>query len=184
MTGKCEKCGYVSENDSEFRTRYGLVFCTVCSTFCPNNPEEVDNYIEEKINSKEIEPFRKYARGRGEIQKKGMIEKASKGKHVSRVPFGYKWDFENEKIVPSENYREVEEIFEEFLQPEYNLSRLAKKHNLSINGLKKVLSNFAYIGKVKFNGEIHEGNHKPLISSILFNKVQEKLDRKRDTKKE
>lgn len=177
MANKCEKCGYISEDESEFKTKFGLSLCNVCYTFSPNDPERLDEYIQEKVNSAEIEPFRKYAKTRGEVQKKGMIEKASEGKHVSRVPFGYRWDFENKQIIPSENYMEVEEIFEEFLQPEYSLTKLAKKHNLSINGLKKILHNFAYIGKVKFNGEIHEGNHKAIVSSILFNKVQEKLDK-------
>lgn len=177
MENQCEKCGYQSEEDSEFKTKFGLSLCNVCCTFSPNTPEKLDEYVQEKVKSEEIYPFRKYAKTRGEVQKKGMIEKASKGKHVSRVPFGYRWDFENKQIVPSENYREVEEIFEEFLQPEYSLTQLAKKHSLSINGLKKILRNFAYIGKVKFNGEIHQGNHKPIISSMLFNKVQEKLDK-------
>ena len=176
MKNKCEKCSYQSEDESEFKTRFGLSLCNVCYTFSPNDPERLDEYIQEKINSEEIEPFRKHAKTRGEVQKKGMIERASEGKHVSRVPFGYKWSKDG-RLIPSENYREVEEIFEEFLQPEHSLTKLAKKHGLSINGLKKILRNFAYIGKVKFNGEIHEGNHKAIISSILFNKVQEKLDK-------
>lgn len=177
MTNKCEKCGYSSEDNSEFKTKFGLDLCNVCYTFSPNNPEKLDEYVQEKINSKEIQSFRKYAKTRGEVQKQGMINQASRGKHVSRVPFGYKWDFENKKIIPAENYREVEEIFEEFLREDYSLTKLSKKHKLSINGLKKILRNFAYIGKVKFNGEIHEGNHKAIISSTLFNKVQERLDK-------
>ena len=114
---------------------------------------------------------------RGEKQKLGMIKQASKGNHVSRVPFGYKWDYENKKLIPALNYREVEEIFEEFLQEDMKLTALAKKRNFSVNGLKKILKNFAYVGKVKFDGQIHQGNHKPIISSILFNKVQDKLER-------
>ena len=94
---------------------------------------------------------------------------------MSRTPFGYKW--ENKKLIPAPNFREVEEIFEEFLKEEMDLSNLAKKRNFSVNGLKKILKNFAYIGKIKFNGQIHQGNHKPIISSILFNKVQDKLEK-------
>ena len=112
---------------------------------------------------------------RGKQQKLGMIKKASQGRHVSRVPFGYKW--ENKKLIPAENFREIEEIFEEFLQKDMNLSRLARKHNFSINGLKKILRNFAYVGKVKFDGQIHQGKHQALISSILFNKVQDRLEK-------
>lgn len=54
---------------------------------------------------------------------------------------------------------------------------LAKKHGLSVNGLKKVLKNFTYLGKIKFNNQVNEGTHKPIISSTLFNHVQNKLER-------
>lgn len=114
---------------------------------------------------------------RGEKQKLGMIKKASQGKHMSRTPFGYNWDLKQKILVPAQNHREVEEIFNEFLEPDVKLTALAKKRNFSVNGLKKVLKNFAYVGKVKFDGQIHQGNHKPIISSTLFNKVQDKLGR-------
>jgi len=112
---------------------------------------------------------------RGEIQKQGMITKASTGKLMSRPAFGYK--LENNKLVPAQNSEEVREIFEEFLNENLNLSQLSKKHNLSVNGLKKVLTNFTYLGKIKFNNQIHDGNHEPIISSTLFNHVQNKMER-------
>jgi hypothetical protein len=114
---------------------------------------------------------------RGYSQKKGMIKKFSEGKHMSRAPFGYEWDLKEQILIPAQNSREIEEIFEEFLQPDINLSILAQKHNLSVNGLKKILRNFAYVGKVKFDGQIREGKHKPLVSTILFNHVQDKLEK-------
>ena len=112
---------------------------------------------------------------RGEIQKQGMINKASKGNLMSRPAFGYK--IEKNKLIPAQNSEEVREIFEEFLNENINLSQLSKKHNFSVNGLKKVLTNFTYIGKIKFNNQIHEGNHEPIISSTLFNHVQNKLEK-------
>ena len=114
---------------------------------------------------------------RGESQKKGMIKKFSEGKHMSRAPFGYDWDLRDKILIPAQNFKEVEEIFEEFLKEDINLSILAQKHKLSVNGLKKILRNFAYVGKVKFDGQIHEGKHKPLVSTILFNHVQDKLEK-------
>ena len=98
---------------------------------------------------------------------------------MSRVPFGYKRDLSSHsgELIPAQNFHEVEEIFEEFLLPEMNLNRLAKKHNLSVNGLKKILKNFAYVGKIKFDGQIHNANHQPIISTTLFNHVQDKLDK-------
>lgn len=114
-------------------------------------------------------------KNRGENQKQGMVKKAIKGSVMSRAPFGYK--IENKKLVPAQNFQEVEEIFEEFLRKKISLRRLAEKHNLSVNGLKKILTNFTYIGKVKFNNQIYEGNQEPIISSTLFNHIQNKLER-------
>jgi site-specific DNA recombinase len=108
-------------------------------------------------------------------QKAGMIKKATQGNLMSRVPFGYK--VEDGKLVPAVNYREIEEIFEEFLNSNISLRQLSEKHNLSVNGLKKVLKNFTYLGKIKFNNQIHEGTHQPIVSSTLFNHVQNKLER-------
>jgi hypothetical protein len=173
---KCLKCGHISDKN---RSKYGLVLCSVCIAFAPNTPEELDKYIEENISPsalKELDKFRRYSSYRGENQKKGMINQSSKGLHMSRVPFGYKRNAEG-ILIPAQNSREIEEIFEEFILPETTLSILSKKHNLSINGLKKILRNFAYVGKVKFDGQIHSANHQPLVSWILFNKVQDKLDK-------
>ncbi|MDP3992324.1 MAG: recombinase family protein [Candidatus Pacearchaeota archaeon] len=108
-------------------------------------------------------------------QKQGMIKKASKGNLMSRAPFGYK--IEEGKLTPAENHKEIEEIFEEFLQNDFSLRNLSQKHNLSVNGLKKILKNFTYIGKIKFNNQVYEGGHTSLVSSTLFNHVQNKLEK-------
>jgi len=94
---------------------------------------------------------------------------------MSRAPFGY--IIENKKLVPAGNYKEIEEIFEEFLNENVSLRKIARKHGLSVNGLKKILGNFTYIGKIKFNNEIYESSHKHLISLTLFNHVQNKLEK-------
>jgi site-specific DNA recombinase len=94
---------------------------------------------------------------------------------MSRAPFGY--EIKNNKLVPAVNADLVEKIYEEYLNTELSLNQLSKKYLLSLNGLKKVLTNFTYIGKIKFDGEVHEGKHKPLVSSTLFNHVQDKLEK-------
>jgi site-specific DNA recombinase len=108
-------------------------------------------------------------------QRNSMINKASQGNLMSRAPFGY--EIENGKLIPTKNYKEIEEIFEEFLNEKISLRQLSEKHNLSVNGLKKILKNFTYIGKIKFNNQINDGNHQPIVSSTLFNHVQDKLEK-------
>lgn len=171
MEEACIKCGYFGTNTSKL----GLVLCNICYKFSPDNPEELDEYVSEKVDGEHLNCFRKYSTIRGLQQKKGMIKKASQGELMSRCPFGYK--IENKKLVPAQNFREIEEIFTEFLEDKMTLTKLSKKHNLSVNGIKKILLNFTYIGKIKFNNNIYEGIHKPIIDAILFNKVQDKLDK-------
>jgi len=107
--------------------------------------------------------------------KKGMVKKARLGRIMSRAPFGY--IIENKKLKPSIHYKEVGEIFEEFLNENLSLRKVAEKHKLSVNGLKKILRNFTYIGKIKFDNEIHDAKHQPIISSSLFNHVQNRLEK-------
>ncbi len=169
MEEKCIKCGSPSK-----KKKFDVPLCDICYYFSPNKEEDFKEYIGEKIDGKILDTFRKYTGGIGQRQKKGMIKKASQGELMSRIPFGYK--IEEGKLAPGINHKEVEEIFEEFLRDDISLNQLAKKHNLSVNGLKKILRNFTYIGKIKFNNQIYEGSHTPLISSTLFNHVQNKLE--------
>lgn len=171
---KCSKCSYESP---ENKTKFGKFLCEVCCHFAPERLDDFEDYIAEKVDKSVSEVYRKFFQTRGEKQKIGMIKQAAKGEHVSRPPFGYDWDFENKDLIPAQNFQEVEEIFEEFLQLDMNLRKLAQKHNLSVNGLKKILKNFTYIGKVKFDGQIHQGKHQAIVSSTLFNKVQDKLEK-------
>jgi site-specific DNA recombinase len=108
-----------------------------------------------------------------ERTKFGMDKTARDGNVVTRAPKGYK--IENKILVPAQDSYLIQEIFQTFLNESISLNKLSKKYNLSVNGLKKVLKNFTYVGKVKFGGQILEGKHSPLISHELFNKVQKKI---------
>jgi site-specific DNA recombinase len=134
--------------------------------------EEFENL---KKENQELKEKIKHLQELEKNKKKGMIKKASEGFGMSRPPFGYV--FKSGKLVPAQNYREVEEIFQEFLKTNLSLRQLSKKRGFSVNGLKKVLTNFTYIGKIKFNGQIFNGNHQPIVSSSLFNYVQDKLEK-------
>ena len=110
----------------------------------------------------------------GERTKFSMDKKARDGFLVSRAPYGYR--IEEKKLVPKDDSYNVQEIFQDFLNNKTSLTQLAKKYELSVNGLKKVLKNQTYLGKIKFDGQTHQGTHHPLISSTLFNHVQNKLE--------
>lgn len=110
-----------------------------------------------------------------ENQKSEMVKKASQGNSMSRPPFGY--EIIEGKLIPGKDSYLVEEIFQDFLNNKISLTQLAKKYSFSVNGLKKILRNFTYIGKIKFSGQAYQGSHQPLLSSTLFNHVQDKLEK-------
>ena len=169
--GICKKCGYEGNTKEKFDTP----LCSICFHFAPNLEENIKKYSQEKVSSESLETFRKYSKDFENRKKDSMLKKASQGNLMSRAPFGYK--IVEGKLIPAENFREIEEIFESFSNQNISLNQLAKKHNLSVNGLKKILKNFTYIGKIKFNNQIYDGDHPPIISSTLFNHVQNKLER-------
>lgn len=172
MEGVCSKCGYSSDKNSRL---FGLLLCDFCSYFAPSSKEDFFNYISEKVNCEEIETFRKEDKLRNSRQKKGMVKKAKEGKVMTRAPFGYR--ILNNSLIKAENFKVVENIFLEFQNNKISLNKLAKKYGFSVNGIKKILRNFTYIGKIKFDGEVHDGIHEPILSSTLFNHVQDKLER-------
>lgn len=111
----------------------------------------------------------------GERTKFAMDKKAREGGLVTRAPYGYK--IEDKVLIPDPKTSYiVPELFEDFLREKISLTKLAKKYGFSVNGLKKILTNQSYLGKIKFDGQTHKGEHTPLVSSTLFNHVQNKLE--------
>ena len=78
-------------------------------------------------------------------------------------------------MIDDEESKEVKAIFEEFLNSSISLTQLAKKNNLTPAGIKKLLQNTTYLGKVKFAKKESEGQHNPIIEKDIFIKVQDKL---------
>ncbi len=111
----------------------------------------------------------------GERTKFSMEKQARDGNHITRAPWGYK--LENKKLIPTETSYQVQEVFQDFLNQTTSLTKLAKKYGFSVNGLKKILTNQTYLGKIKFDKQTHQGFHQTLISSTLFNHVQNKLEK-------
>lgn len=183
---KCQKCGFfgrtgeleihhikpiVSEGKDEKENL--VVLCSICHYYAPDSEEDFKIYLNEKIDGNVLDTFRKIQKTISRLSKKGMHKKAKDGNVVTRAPLGYK--IENKQLIPGDHSYVVQEIYQEFLNNNISLTQLSKKYALSVNGLKKVLSNYTYLGKIKFDGQITQGKHQTLISSTLFNQVQEKL---------
>jgi len=169
----CEKCGYQDPNEKE---RDGVKLCKICLHFAPEKKEDFDSYVNEKVDWKIIDTFRKYGQSIGDQLKKGMDKKAKTGNLVTRAPLGY--DVIDGKLVPNQDSSRIHSLFKVFLEKEYSLNSLSKSYGLSVNGLKKVLTNRTYLGEIKFAGKLNKGNHQTLISPEIFYAVQRKLKEK------
>ena len=166
----CKKCGYVDKKEV---TIFGSSLCRVCATFAPEKIQDFQDYISEKLDWTKIDTFRKYSVHPGKKQKEGMQKMATIGRLQTRPPLGY--DVVNGNLIPNEDAARVHSLFKTFLARNYSLNSLAKNFSLSVNGLKKVLSNRTYLGEIKFDGKIHKGNHQPIINPEIFYAVQRKL---------
>lgn len=166
----CEKCCYKDKNEKNIN---GIKLCSICFHFAPTQKEDFEKYINEKIDWKFLDTFRRYNQTAGEKQKNGMDKKAEQGEIVTRAPLGY--SIIDGKLRINENASKVHSLFKIFLEKNYSLNSLAKNYGLSVNGLKKVLSNRTYLGEIKFAGKIHKGSHQPIISPEIFYAVQRKL---------
>jgi len=169
----CIKCNYRDKKEVIIN---GQPFCRVCSQFVPENPDLFSRYIEEKLDWRALDTFRKYNQTPGQKQRTGMIKKAQQGNLMTRAPLGY--DVIDGKLVPNQDLSKVHSLFKTFLEKDYSLNSMSKNFGLSVNGLKKVLKNRTYLGEIKFSGQLHKGTHQPLINQEIFYAVQRKLKEK------
>jgi hypothetical protein len=166
----CYKCGYNDKKESE---RGGKKLCQICIHFSPEDQDKFIHYVEEKIDWTVIDTYRKYGQEIGQKLKKGMDIKAKQGQVVTRAPLGY--NIINGELIQNEDASRVHSLFKAFLDKEYSLNSLSKHYGLSVNGLKKVLTNRTYLGEIKFAGKLNQGKHQSLISPEVFYAVQRKL---------
>ena len=116
--------------------------------------------------------------------KRGLRQKLRRGEYPGWAPLGYTNELRNHTIlVDQEKHKLVKRIFELYATADYSLKSLAEKFNdlglrsktdkkLSVGMLQFILKNPFYCGVFKYNGELHEGKHEPIITKKLFDEVQ------------
>jgi len=174
---KCAKCGYYSPlgNGLGVNKAGNIVLCSICNTFAPEDAEQLKSYIDEKVAWQELETFRRFNSNKSSHlpHKRGMINKARQGNLMARPAFGYQ--VINGKLEPNEDSENVRLIFREFLDGK-SLNQISRVYGISVNGIKKILHNFTYIGKIKFANQISQGSHQAIISPEIFNEVQKRFE--------
>jgi len=161
----------------EVNKNHAVVLCNICNTFSPVEKQDFEKYLKENVEWQHLESFRRFGANKvsHSLQKQGMLIKSKQGKLMARPPFGY--TAENGNLVPNEDAENVRLIFKEFSEGK-SMNQIAQTYSISVNGIKKILKNFSYLGKTKFAGSIVQGNHSPLIPAELFNRVQSRFENK------
>jgi len=130
-----------------------------------------------------------------ENTKRGLRQKLRRGELPGYAPLGYLNDLRAHTITKDrERFRLVKKLFELYATGNYSLKDLQKlitsacllsRNNkvLSISVIQHILSNPFYYGIFKYNGELYQGKHEPMIPKKLFDICQKILaDRSRPKK--
>lgn len=149
-----------------------------------------DSRSQEKLNwGIRILFAKNYIDNLSEEVKKGLSEKLRQGWLPTKPPVGYKTIGEKGHkihVIDEEKAPHVKRMFELYASGEYSTDSLTKI--LYTNGLRnsggkriyksriaELLTDPFYIGKIRYNGEIHKGAHERLIGDELFAIVNRKL---------
>ncbi len=116
--------------------------------------------------------------------KRGLMEKVRRGEYPSHAPAGYINDVRNKSVVVHKKHSKlVVQAFELYAQNQSTFEDIAKflaKGGITTTGnrpLKRdqvgyMLGNPFYYGHFRYNGEIYQGKHIPIVPKKLFDKVQ------------
>ncbi len=117
-----------------------------------------------------------------ERTKDKLLERAKKGMcNGGLTPYGYMR--QNKKLIshPKEK-EEIKSIFEKYLETKSlaKVYRFLKENdiknrsgkNFSKTNISHILRNVVYAGKIKYNDEIYNGEHEPIISEEIFSLAQ------------
>ena len=125
-----------------------------------------------------------YVDSLSENTKRGLREKIRRGEFPGAAPIGYLNDYRTKKIiVDRERAPLVKEAFERYATGTVTLDVLREffsEHGIrsrndklvSRGAVSQMLSNPMYYGHFRYNGEVYEGTHEPIISKQTFDKAQ------------
>ena len=120
--------------------------------------------------------------------KRGHRQKLRKGIWPGFAPLGYLNNSRTRSIdVDTEKSALVRKCFEFYATGDYTLKNIKqfladskldsyKGNVLSTSCVQRMLKNPFYYGTFRFNGELYEGSHEPIISKKLFDDVQQVMN--------
>jgi len=87
------------------------------------------------------------------------------------IPFGYK--AENKKLAINNNEAKIVQSIYEMYISAISITKISHETNLSKSKIFTMLRNPIYLGKIKYDGKLLQGNHESIISQELFDLAQE-----------
>ncbi len=121
--------------------------------------------------------------------KRGHRNKVKDGIWPQMSPLGYV-NVKGKGIAPDiEISKLIKKTFEAYATGNFTLRQLRDKFNelglkrksgkeLAVSNYQQILKNTIYTGLMRYNGEIYEGKHEPIITKKFFDSVQEVMMRK------
>ncbi len=126
--------------------------------------------------------------------KRGMASKAEKGGKNGVPPIGYLNDVINKTIITdSDRWELVRILWDKMLTGTYSIAELTRYADEELNltlpvrgktggkpmaysSVCAMFKNPFYYGKIRFNGQLYDGTHTPMITEEEFEKVQQIID--------
>jgi len=129
---------------------------------------------------------RNYVNNLSDEVKKGMQEKVAQGGYPLRAPVGY-LNSNGDIILDPQTQHLIKKTFEMYASGSHSCKDIAKQ--MYDEGLRTkkgtrtypsvihiILTNPFYIGLIRYNGQIYQGKHQPIVERDLFDKVQKMLN--------
>ena len=122
--------------------------------------------------------------------RRGIRQKLKNGLWPQMAPLGYLNDKEKKIVIIDQSKALlIKKSFELYASGRYSLALLRKTINelgllgrrgslMSVSNFQHLLKNPFYCGLIRYNGEIYEGRHEPIITKKLFDDVQAVMSRK------
>ena len=108
-------------------------------------------------------------------------------------PIGYDYDTTTDSLIINEyEAMQIQEIYKLYIEGKglrqisiiMNEKGYTHKHGSyksgATKGLRNILCNPLYIGKIQFMDELFQGKHEPIIDEIAYNKAQKLFDKRKD----
>ena len=118
---------------------------------------------------------------------RGLRQKIRRGEYPCKAPLGYFNEPRKRTVEPDrQTFKKVKEILEAFGTGHYGLTAIQRKafslglvgrdgRKLHLASIRCVLTKPFCYGMFRDHGELHQGTHKPMISKMLFDTIQQAL---------